>query len=103
MTRLPLRTVQPLKSWAAVTESTSFRPMQTLGQSPAQGEQVSLGGQPDELCQENMRGLKVFFQLKKMSLKFGGHACEKADVRKRARVPPHGLSINTAVDTFQFA
>lgn len=42
MTRLPLRTVQPLKAWAAVTESTVFRPIHTLGQSPAQGVQLSL-------------------------------------------------------------
>lgn len=45
MTRLPLRMVQPLNAWAAVTESTVFRPMHTLGHRPAQGLQLSLQGE----------------------------------------------------------
>ena len=44
MTRLPLSTVQPLRACAAVTDSTVFKPMHTLGQSPAHGIQCSLKG-----------------------------------------------------------
>lgn len=48
MTRLPLRMVQPLNSWAAVTESTTFRPRHTLGHSPAQGVQLSLKNRKEQ-------------------------------------------------------
>lgn len=42
MTKLPLITVHPLRACAAVTESTVFSPMHTLGQRPAQGVQFNL-------------------------------------------------------------
>lgn len=42
MIKLPLRTVHPLRAWAAVTESTVFCPIHTLGQRPAQGVQFNL-------------------------------------------------------------
>lgn len=42
MIKLPWRTVQPLRSWAEVTESMVLLPMHSLGQRPAHRVQVSL-------------------------------------------------------------
>lgn len=42
ITKLPLITVHPLRACAAVTESTVFSPMHTLGQRPAHGVQFNL-------------------------------------------------------------
>lgn len=42
MIKLPWRTVQPLRSWAEVTESMVLFPMHSLGQRPAHRVQVSL-------------------------------------------------------------
>ena len=39
---LPLSTVHPLRACAAVTESTIFWPIHTLGHSPAHGVQINL-------------------------------------------------------------
>lgn len=66
-----------------MTESTVFRPMHTLGQSPAHGEQFSLDGQTDKFLKNvsgKHVGFKGLFQLAKMFLKVCGHALENAYV-----------------------
>lgn len=42
MIKLPLSTVQPRRACAAMTESTTFCPVHSLGQRPAHGEQFNL-------------------------------------------------------------
>lgn len=49
MMRLPLRTVQPRKAWAAVTESTVCTPVHILGQRPAHRVQFNLKHQKHSL------------------------------------------------------
>lgn len=76
-----------------MTESTVFRPMQTLGQSPAQGEQFSLDGQTDrflKMVSGKTRGFKGLFQLVKMFLKSCGLACENAYVEIPIRQTSRG-------------
>lgn len=45
MVRLPLSTVQPRRAWAAVTESTVFTPVHSLGHRPVHGVQFNLNEQ----------------------------------------------------------
>ncbi len=49
MVRLPLSTVQPRRAWAAVTESTVFTPVHSLGHRPVHGAQFNLNKQQQRL------------------------------------------------------